>query len=60
MLVNYESLDDAARVWVYQSNREFSENEINEISLKIELFINNFVDRQFTNEIGLNDVSSTN
>lgn len=42
MLVNYESLDDAARVWIYQSSREFSEHEIKEISTKIESFINNW------------------
>ena len=42
MLVNYESLDDAARVWVYQSSREFLDSEIHEISLKIEAFINNW------------------
>lgn len=42
MLVNYESLDDAARVWIYQASRGFSDNEIHEISLKIEAFINNW------------------
>ena len=39
MFVNFEDLDDAARVWIYQSSREFSENEVKEISLKIEGFI---------------------
>ncbi|SNR52088.1 hypothetical protein SAMN06265371_104242 [Lutibacter agarilyticus] len=39
MYLNFEDLDDAARVWVYQSSREFSENEVEEISLKIEAFI---------------------
>jgi len=42
MYVNYESLVDDARVWVYQSSREFSINEIHEISLKIEMFLNNW------------------
>jgi len=42
MLVKFEDLDDAARVWVYQSNREFSENEVKEISLKIESFISSW------------------
>jgi hypothetical protein len=42
MLVNYESLDDAARVWVYQSSREFSDNEIEEIESKIEMFLSNW------------------
>ncbi len=39
MYVNFEDLDDAARVWVYQSSREFSENEVEEIGVKIEAFI---------------------
>jgi chemotaxis regulatin CheY-phosphate phosphatase CheZ len=39
MVVNFENLEDAARVWVYQSNREFSENEIKIISTKIENFL---------------------
>lgn len=42
MYVNFEDLDDAARVWIYQSSREFSENEVKEISLKIEGFIENW------------------
>ena len=42
MYVNFEDLDDAARVWVYQSSREFSESEVKEISAKIEDFINNW------------------
>lgn len=42
MLVNFESLDDAARVWVYQSSREFSESEIEKINSKIETFITNW------------------
>lgn len=39
MLVDFENLDNAARVWVYQSSREFSEIEIKEINKKIEAFI---------------------
>lgn len=42
MYVKFEDLDDAARVWVYQSSREFSENEVEEIGTKIEDFINNW------------------
>lgn len=42
MLVKFEDLDDAARVWVYQSSREFSNEEVQEISLKIETFISNW------------------
>jgi hypothetical protein len=39
MLVDFENMDDAARVWVYQSNRAFSESEVEKISKKIELFL---------------------
>ena len=42
MLVKFESLEDAARVWVYQSSREFSENEVKEIGSKIEAFLINW------------------
>lgn len=42
MYVNFEDLDDAARVWIYQSSREFSENEVKEIGDKIEVFIENW------------------
>jgi hypothetical protein len=42
MLVNFESLANDARVWVYQSNREFSESELSKISSKIEGFIANW------------------
>jgi hypothetical protein len=42
MLVNYESLGDDARVWVYQSSREFSENELNELVAKLEAFLENW------------------
>lgn len=39
MLVNFESLPDNSRVWIYQSNREFTESEITIIITKIENFI---------------------
>jgi hypothetical protein len=39
MLVNFESLAPSSTVWVYQSNREFSENELDIICAKIEGFI---------------------
>ena len=42
MFVNFEDLDGAARVWVYQSSREFSENEVKEISLKLKGFVDNW------------------
>lgn len=42
MYVKFEDLDDAARVWIYQSSREFSKKEVSEISLKIKDFVENW------------------
>jgi len=42
MLVDFKELENSSRVWIYQSNREFSENEIDEIKIKIESFISNW------------------
>lgn len=39
MLVNFETLNDFARVWVYQSSKTFSDEEVVEISKKLTLFI---------------------
>jgi len=39
MLVNFDSLAANSRIWIYQSNREFSNNELEIISPKIESFI---------------------
>ncbi len=39
MLVNFDSLEGTSKIWIYQSNREFSENEIAEISHNLENFI---------------------
>ena len=43
MLVNFESLDDNSKIWIYQSNREFSKNEIVEIIDKMEDFIEDWL-----------------
>lgn len=39
MLVNFDSLADSSKIWIYQSNREFSTNEIQEIREIMENFI---------------------
>ena len=39
MLVPFESLADSSRVWIYQANRSFTEEEIQEISNKLDTFI---------------------
>jgi hypothetical protein len=39
MLVNFESLPETARVWIYQANRSFSEQELEEITAALDRFI---------------------
>lgn len=39
MLVPFESLPDSSRVWIYQANRSFTEQELQEISTKLDNFI---------------------
>lgn len=39
MLVTFDSLSDEARIWVYQSNRAFSEKEKLKISEHLETFV---------------------
>jgi hypothetical protein len=42
MLVNFEELPESSRVWIYQANRSFSQEELNEIRLKLNVFIDNW------------------
>ncbi|WP_373056267.1 ABC transporter ATPase [Zunongwangia sp. H14] len=39
MLVPFNTLPDSSRVWIYQSNRPFTEEELQEITPKLERFI---------------------
>ena len=39
MLVSFDKLPDASRVWIYQANRSFTEEELSEIRSKLDLFI---------------------
>lgn len=39
MLVPFNELPDSSRVWIYQSNRSFSDLELQEITTKLEDFI---------------------
>lgn len=39
MLVPFDSLPEDSRVWIYQANRSFTEEELQEISLKLDQFI---------------------
>lgn len=39
MLVHFSKLPETSRVWIYQANRSFSEQELKEIASKMELFL---------------------
>lgn len=39
MLVNFNELSDESRVWIYQCNRSFTEDEVQKISKDIETFL---------------------
>jgi len=40
MYVEFDTLKDSSRVWVYQSNREFTKTEVEVISSKLTSFVN--------------------
>lgn len=42
MLVDFKDLPEESRVWIYQANRTFTDNEIFEIEEKLNIFINNW------------------
>ena len=39
MLVDFETLPEESRVWIYQANRSFTDNELEEIKAKLDAFI---------------------
>ncbi|WP_282042705.1 ABC transporter ATPase [Winogradskyella flava] len=39
MLVDFDTLPEESRVWIYQANRSFSNDELEELKSKIETFI---------------------
>ena len=39
MLVDFNTLPEESRVWIYQANRSFSESELTELNEKLNLFI---------------------
>jgi len=43
MLVNFDTLPENSRIWIYQSNRSFSEVELNEILYKLNVFLQAWV-----------------
>jgi len=42
MLLDFNVLPEESRVWIYQANRSFTEHEIEEISNKLNVFIENW------------------
>ncbi|WP_298553385.1 ABC transporter ATPase [uncultured Algibacter sp.] len=42
MLVDFNTLPEESRVWIYQANRSFSEDELQEIQSKLDIFIENW------------------
>lgn len=40
MIKPFQSLPDASRIWIYQANRKFSEQEVQEISALVHDFLN--------------------
>ena len=42
MLVDFNTLPDTSRIWIYQANRSFTELELEEISNKLDVFIENW------------------
>ncbi|MFL1895126.1 ABC transporter ATPase [Aquimarina sp. 2-A2] len=39
MLVEFNALPESARIWIYQANRSFSEQELSEIQQKLDQFL---------------------
>jgi len=42
MLVDFNTLPENSRVWIYQANRSFSDKEIEEIESKLDVFLTNW------------------
>jgi hypothetical protein len=42
MLVDFNTLPEESRVWIYQANRSFTDAEISEIESKLDTFIENW------------------
>jgi hypothetical protein len=42
VLVDFNTLPEESKVWVYQANRSFSETELEEVTSKLNLFVDNW------------------
>ena len=56
MLVDFNTLPDESRVWIYQANRSFTQEELSEISEKLDVFIENWTAHGGDLEAGYNIV----
>ena len=56
MLVDFNTLPEESRIWIYQCNRSLSETEIAEIELKLNVFIENWTAHGSNLESGYNIV----
>jgi hypothetical protein len=48
MFIPFNEMPDHSRIWIYQSNRELSENEISEMKKLAEKFVNEWTAHQLT------------
>ena len=42
MFIDFNTMPDNSRVWIYQANREFTTDELNKISNKLKNFVSNW------------------
>lgn len=42
MYVPFESLPEESKIWIYQSNRKFSDDEMTEIEMALQVFLQNW------------------
>ena len=42
MFVPFETLPEESKIWIYQSNRKFSDEEIQEIETELKIFLDNW------------------
>ena len=42
MYIPYENLPEESKVWIYQSNRKFSDDEVADIDQQLKLFLDNW------------------
>ena len=43
MKVEFDKISDESRIWIYQSNDDFTESDVDIINKKSELFVNNWM-----------------